>query len=104
MKRRLPVLSIPWNSAGNQSGPGGIPVCRNGGRGPVGIAQLGSGSQAKKLDVHGGSSQAPTREIGLSGIQNVFAEASICPERMKLLPKSWRGTHFEATATRFEYS
>ena len=35
------------NSLGNQqeikSGPGGIPVGRNGGRGPVGISQLGSG-------------------------------------------------------------
>ena len=28
-----------------KSGPGGIPVGRNGGRGPVGISQLGEGAQ-----------------------------------------------------------
>ena len=31
------------NQQGIRSGPGGIPVGRNGGRGPVGISQLGSG-------------------------------------------------------------
>ena len=45
-----------------------------------------------------------TGEIALLEIRNVFAEVSICPERMKLLQKSSRETHFEATATCFEYS
>ncbi len=57
-----------------------------------------------EIDVHGGSSQALTGEIGLSEIQNVFAEVSICPETMKLLLKSLRKTHFEATVTRFEFT
>ena len=57
-----------------------------------------------EIDVHGGSSQALTGEIGLSEIQNVFAEVSISSERIKLLQKSLRETHFEATVTRFEYS
>ena len=48
------------------------------------------------------SSQRLTGEIGLSEIENVFAEVSICPETMELLPKSLRETHFAATATRFE--
>ena len=54
--------------------------------------------------VLGRSSQALTGEIGLSEIQNVFAEVSICPETMELLQESLRETHFEATATCFEYS
>ena len=54
--------------------------------------------------VLGRSSQALTGEIGLSEIQNVFAEVFICPERIKLLQKSMRGTHFEATVARFEFS
>ena len=40
----------------------------------------------------------------MSEIKNVFAEVSISPERIKLQQKSLRGTHFEATVTRFEYS
>ena len=56
------------------------------------------------IHVHGGSSQALTGEIGLSEFQNVFAEVSIYPETMELLQKSLRETHFEATATCFEYS
>ena len=56
-----------------------------------------------EIDVHGGSSQALTGEIGLSEIQNVFAEVSICPGTVKLLQKSLRETHFEATATCFEF-
>ena len=40
----------------------------------------------------------------MSEFQNVFAEVSICPETMELLQKSLRETHFEATATCFEYS
>ena len=55
------------------------------------------------MDVHGGSSQALTGEIGLSEIQNVFAEVSICPETMELLQKSLREAHFEATVTCFEF-
>jgi len=39
----------------------------------------------------------------LSEIQNVFAEVSICPGTVKLLQKSLRETHFEATATCFEF-
>ena len=35
-------------------------------------------------------------------IRIVFAEVFICPETMKLLQKSSRETHLEATATRFE--
>ena len=58
----------------------------------------------RKIDVRGGSSQALTGEIDLSGIQIVFVEVSICRERMKLLQKSLRETHLEATVTRFEYS
>ena len=57
-----------------------------------------------EMYVYGGSSRALTGEIGLSEIQNVFAEVSICPETMELLQKSLRETHFEATATCFEYS
>ena len=57
-----------------------------------------------KIDVHGGSSQALTGEIGLLKIQIVFAEVSICPGTIKLLRKSSRETHFAATATCFEYS
>ena len=60
--------------------------------------------ESKNIHVHGGSSQALTGEIGLSEIQNVFAEVFICPERIKLLQKSMRGTHFEATVARFEFS
>ena len=61
------------------------------------IAHLG-------IHVHGGSSQALTGEIALSEIQIVFAEVSICPETIEMLQKSLRETHFEATATCFEYS
>ena len=57
-----------------------------------------------KIDVHGGSSQALTGEVALSEFKIVFAEVSICPETMELLQKSSRETHFEATATCFEYS
>ena len=57
-----------------------------------------------EIDVHGGSSQALTGEIALSEIQIVFAEVSICPETIEMLQKSLRETHFEATATCFEYS
>ena len=56
------------------------------------------------IHVHGGSSQALTGEIALSEIQIVFAEVSICPETIEMLQKSLRETHFEATATCFEYS
>ena len=55
-------------------------------------------------DAHGRSWRVLTGEIALSEIQNVFAEVSICPETMKLHQKSLRETHFEATATRFEFS
>ena len=54
------------------------------------------------MDVPGASSQTLTGEIGLSEFQNVFAEVSICPETTKLLQKSLRETHFEATVTRVE--
>ena len=56
------------------------------------------------MDVPGTSSQTLAGEIGLSEFENVFAEVSICPETMKLLQKSLRETHFEATVTRFEFS
>ena len=56
-----------------------------------------------KIDVHGGSSQELTGEIGLSEIRIVFAEVSICPETVELLQKSLRETHLEATATCFEF-
>ena len=59
---------------------------------------------AGEIDVHGASSRTLTGEIGLFEFQNVFAEVSICPETMKLLQESLRETHFEATATCFEYS
>ena len=59
---------------------------------------------SEKIHVHGGSSRPLTGEIGLSEIENVFAEVSICPETIKLLQKSTCGTHFEATVTFFEYS
>ena len=54
------------------------------------------------MDVHGGFSRTLTGEIGLSEIQNVFVEVSICPETIKLHQKSLRETHFGATVTRFE--
>ena len=54
-------------------------------------------------DAHARSWQPPTGEIGLSEIQNVLADVSICPETMELLQKSSRETHFEATATCFEH-
>ena len=97
------------NSAGNrsrtESGPGGIPgSAANGGRGPVGIRQLGPAVPGREMDVPGASSQTLTGEIGLSEFQNVFAEVSICPETTKLHPKSWRETHFEATVSRREFS
>ena len=57
-----------------------------------------------KINVHGLSSQALTGEIGLLEIHIVFAEVFICPETMKLHPESLRESHFEATATCFEYS
>ena len=56
------------------------------------------------MHVRGASSRTLTGEIGLSEIQNVFAEVFICPETMKLHQKSLRETHFEATVTRFEIS
>ena len=40
--------------------------------------------------------------MALSEFQNVFADVSISSERMKMLQKSARGTHFEATVTCFE--
>ena len=57
-----------------------------------------------EIEVDGGSSQTLTGEIALSECQNVLAEVSICPGTMKLHPESLRETHFEATATCFEYS
>ena len=59
-----------------------------------------------RLNIHvlGRSSQALTGEIGLSEIQNVFAEVSICPETMELLQESLRETHLEATAASFSNS
>jgi len=53
--------------------------------------------------VHGGSSRELTGEIALSEFRIVFAEVSICPETMKLLQKSLREAHFEATVTCFEF-
>ena len=53
--------------------------------------------------VHGGSSRELTGEIALSEFRIVFAEVSICPETMKLLQKSLRETHLEATVARFEF-
>ena len=64
----------------------------------------GQKNQDMGMYVLGRSSQALTGEIGLSEFQNVFAEVSICPETMELLQKSLCETHFEATATCFEYS
>ena len=57
-----------------------------------------------EMDVQGGFSQTLSGEIGLSEIQIVFVNVFICPETMKLHPKSLRETHFEATVTRFEAS
>ena len=57
-----------------------------------------------EIHVHGASSQALTGEIGLSEIQIVFVKVSICPETMKSHPESLRETHFEATATCFEFA
>ena len=57
-----------------------------------------------EMYVQGGFSQTLSGEIGLSEIQIVFVNVFICPETMKLHPKSLRETHFEATATRFEFS
>ena len=37
-------------------------------------------------------------------MQIVFAEVSICPETIEMRQKTLRETHFEATATCFEYS
>ena len=56
------------------------------------------------MAVHGRSSRELTGEIGLLKFQNVFAEVSICPETMKLHQRSPRETHFQATATLFEFS
>ena len=57
-----------------------------------------------RIHVHGGFSRTLTGEIGLSEIQNVFVEVSICPETMELHLKSLRETHFEATVTRSEFA
>ena len=53
--------------------------------------------------VHGGSSRELTGEIALSEFRIVFAEVFIYPETMKLLQKSLREAHFEATVTCFEF-
>ena len=57
-----------------------------------------------EIHVHGASSQALTGEIALSEFQNVFVKVSICPETMRSHPESLRETHFEATATCFEFA
>ena len=57
---------------------------------------------SEKIHVHGGSSRPLTGEIGLSEIENVFAEFFICPETIELQKESSRETIFEATVTRFE--
>ena len=56
-----------------------------------------------EIHVHGRSSQTLTGEIALSEFRIVFAEVSICPETIELQKESSRETHFEATATRFEF-
>ena len=56
----------------------------------------------REMDVHGGSSQTLTGEIGLSEFQDVFAEVFICPETIELQKESLRETHLAATVTRFE--
>ena len=56
-----------------------------------------------EIHVHGRSSRELFGEIGLSEFRIVFAEVFICPETMKLHPESLRETHFEATATYFEF-
>ena len=61
--------NILENQQGNKMHPGGIPVGRNGGRGPVGISQLGEGAQlasaswgpavpGREMDVRAGSCSA----------------------------------------------
>ena len=53
---------------------------------------------------NGRTLRSPTGEIALSEIQIVFVKVSICPETMKSHPESLRETHFEATATCFEFA
>ena len=57
-----------------------------------------------EIDVHGASSRTLTGEIGLFEFRNVFAEVFICPETMKLLQKSLRETHLQATVACFEFA
>ena len=56
-----------------------------------------------EIHVHGRSSQTLTGEIALSEFRIVFAEVSICPETIELQKESSCESHFEATATRFEF-
>ena len=89
-------------------GPGGLPVCRNGGRGPAGIRQLGSGGprpgNGRSFSKRTASSRRPFGEVGLFIFNIVLLDGKICSERMKLNQKSSLETHFEATVTRFEVS
>ena len=83
---------------------GNAPATKWGEGAQLASASWGPAVPGREMDVPGASSQTLTGEIGLSEFENVFAEVSICPERMKLLQKSMCGTHFEATVARFDFS
>ena len=111
----MPILSFRGNSAGNQSEA--MDCCKRAMGFPGWPAEVGAAASCSdrilglrafaavlEMYVQGGFSQTLSGEIGLSEIQIVFVNVFICPETMKLHPKSLRETHFEATATRFEFS
>ena len=87
-----------WASA--NWGPGGLPVCRNGGRGPAGIRQLGSGGPRPG---NGRTLRSPTGEVEVLEFQNGSANVLISSERMSLLQELLCKSHFEATVAHFEF-
>ena len=100
-------ISDPLGGEEKYFPPGGG-VTRGGGRARISDPR---GRQEKyfpqgwqRSHVHGGSSPTLTGEFALSEFHIVFAEVSISSERMEMLQKSSRETHFEAPATQIEIS
>ena len=80
-------------------------LAAKGGKGPSRHPPAGvRPSPGREMDVPGGSSQALTGEFALSEFHIVFAEVLVSSERMEMLQKSLRETHFEAPATQIEVS
>ena len=79
----------------------------NGGRGPVGIRELGSGSprprNGRSFSKPTASSRRPFGEVHLFISSIVLLDGKICSERMKLNQKALLETHIEATVSRREF-